>query len=128
MESERFIRSLRELSEFVAEFSYKDPENKLGDWRAIKQELRNGDLQGLVYRKFTEINIIYSEFAKKQIELFVKMKKQYEPLLDEALDDYCRKYKISYPAESDISFTLYFQSIREFEIFVFQHLLPLSPK
>lgn len=126
MEYEYFIRSLRELSEFVAHHSFKDPENKLGDWRAIKQELKNGDIQGLVYRKCTEINIIYSDYNEKQVEFFVRMKKQYEPLLDEALDDYCRKYKINYPSDSDITFTLYFDTLRDFEVFVFQHLLPLG--
>lgn len=126
MEIEYFVRSLRELSEFVAQHSFKDPDNKLGDWRAIKQELKNGDIQGLVYRKCTEINIIYSDYNEKQVEFFVRMKKQYEPLLDEALDDYCRKYKINYPSDSDIIFTLYFDTLRDFEVFVFQHLLPLG--
>lgn len=126
MDYEYFVRCLREMSEFVAEYSFKDPENKLGDWRAIKQDLKNGDLQGLIYRKCTEINIIYSESNEKQIEMFVRMKKQYEPLLEEALFEYCKKFKIKYPDESDISITLSFETITEFEVFIFKYLLPLG--
>lgn len=124
MDSERFVRCLREMSEFLAYNSFKDPEKKLGDWRAIKQELKDGSIQGLVYRKFTEINIIYSDTDERQIEMFIKIKKQYEPNINEALEDYCRKYKLDYPSESDISFTLYFSEIGEFEKFIFQFLLP----
>ena len=126
MDNDKFVRCLRELSEFVSEYSFKDEGNRLGDWRAVKQELRNGDIQGLVYRKCTEINIIYSKTNEKQIEFFVKMKKQYEPLLAEALEEYCRKYKKDFPRESDILFTLYFETARDFEIFIYQYLLPLG--
>ncbi|MGF7534879.1 hypothetical protein AAGG74_14510 [Bacillus mexicanus] len=124
MEKERFIRCLREMSEFLAYNSLKDPENNLGDWRAVKQELKNGDLQGLVYRKSTEINIIYSDFNERQLELFIKMKKQFEPQLNEALEDYCRHFKIEYPKESDITFTLSLEDIKAFEKFIYQYLLP----
>ena len=126
METDRFVRCLRELSDFVSKYSFKDQENKLGDWRAIKQQLKNGDIQGLIYRKATEINIIYTNDRERQIEMFIKMKKQYEPLLNEALDNYCREHYIQYPLDSDIAFTIYFNNIEDFEKFIFKYLLPLA--
>lgn len=126
MDIQGFIRCLREFSEFMSEFSFKDPENSLGDWRAVKQELKNGDVQGLIYRRSTEINIIYSEYAEKEIEMYVKMQKQFDPLFDEALGTYCKINNLPYPNQSNVAFTIYFNTLREFEIFIYQNLLPLG--
>jgi hypothetical protein len=127
MEAERFIKNFKELCEFTAEHTYKDDQVDLGDWRAIKRDLGNGEIQGIAYRKATEINIIYCDYTDSEIDMFVTMKKQYEPLLDIALEKHCTTFNIPYPPDADISFTLKFKTLREFEVFVFQYLLPLAP-
>lgn len=127
MEAERFIKNFKELCEFTAEHTYKDNQIDLGDWRAIKRDLGNGEIQGIAYRKVTEINIMYCDNTDCEIDMFITMEKQYEPLLDIALEKYCKEFKISYPSEANISFTLKFKTLREFEVFVYQYLLPLAP-
>ncbi|MED2737772.1 hypothetical protein [Bacillus toyonensis] len=127
MEAERFIKNFKELCEFTAEHTYKDDQIDLGDWRAIKRDLGNGEIQGIAYRKATEINIMYCDNTDIEIDMFITMEKQYEPLLDIALEKYCKEFEISYPSEANISFTLKFKTLREFEVFVYQYLLPLAP-
>ena len=67
MNIEVFLRSTKELYDLVTTQSIKAEDNSFGDWKYIKSELKNGDYQAIIYRKITEINIVFNKLNNKII-------------------------------------------------------------
>lgn len=129
MDSERFVKCVRELSHFMVDFSVNLENVECGKWRAVKQDLPNGDVKALIYRKVSEITVIYNTVGKDQeVDMDVMFRKSAEPLFYEAILDFTKEKRI--PLEDNdpsiLTAIVSFTTLDDFEKFIYSYLLPLG--
>jgi hypothetical protein len=120
---EVFLRSTKELYDVVSTQSVKSPDNSFGDWKFIKSELKNGDYQAIIYRRITEVNIVYNKLNNKKIEAFFSLNKNFDPILFDGVINYVKDFKLPKLDNDDrIVTTIFFDEIEDFNVFVYKYL------
>ena len=131
MDKNQLVRFARELSHFLVDFS-SDIENvNSGDWKAVKNNINDGDVQIRIYRNITEIIFVYNGAGSVELEVDISLRKQADPLLYKGVVDYLKDKNIPFNdniEESTFKVSLKYEKAEELRDLIYSYILPLGYK
>ncbi|WP_273854214.1 hypothetical protein [Guptibacillus spartinae] len=131
MDENQLVRFARELSHFLVDFS-NDIENvKSGDWKAVKNNINDGDMQIRIYRNITEIIFVYNGAGSVELEVDISLRKQADPLLYKGVIDFLKDKNIPYSdniEDNSFKVSFKFEKSEELRDLIYTYILPLGYK